>query len=419
MKLRLLTLLLVTCSSLYADWPEFRGPNADGSVTSKFPTEWSEDKNITWRKEIGGLGWSTPVIKDGKVWFTTASVNGSTMSLLCFDYVNGDVLLDRILITNDNPEPLANKMNTYATCSSVLEGDRIYVSFGSYGTFCFNTSSFEKIWERRDISCSHWRGPASSPILWKDKLILTFDGTDQQFLTGLDKNTGETIWRTDRSTVYNDEKNGIPSDSGDMRKAYSTPYIITTGGKNIMVSNAAKACWAYDPDTGAALWHVNYTTHSPSSRTVYSQEENLLYINSGLGKAEVWAIRLDPEAKGDISATHVVWKQIKRTPKRSSPVIANGLMFFANDGVGSCVDLKSGEVYWSERMGGEFSASLITANELVYFFDEDGLCTIVQANKTFQKVSENRLDSGLMASPAAYKNSLLLRTKTHLYRVDG
>ena len=341
------------------------------------------------------------------------------MSLLCFDYVNGDVLLDRVLITNDNPEPLSNKMNSYASCTPILDGDVLYVHFGSYGTFCIDTRSQNVVWQRRDISCSHWRGPASSPILWKDKLILTFDGADQQFLIALDKASGKTIWRTDRSTDFADERDGIPANSGDMRKAYSTPFVVTSNEQPVMVSNGAKACWAYDPDTGEELWHIPYQTHSPSSRTIYSPKENYLFINTGLGKAEVWAVRLDPGARGDISESHVAWKILKRTPKRSSPVLSNGYLFFANDGLGSCLDPRTGEVLWTERMGGDYSASLLAANGKVYFFDEEGLCTVVRADRSFQKVSENHLDSGFMASPAAYKNSLLLRTKTHLYRIDG
>ena len=100
-------------------------------------------------------------------------------------------------------------------------------------------------------------------------------------------------------------------------------------------------------------------------------------------------------------------------------MLANGYLFFANDGLGSCVDPKTGEILWTERMGGDYSASLLAAGGKVYFFDEEGLCTVVNANKTFEKVSENHLDSGFKASPAAYEDSLLLRTKTHLYRIDG
>ena len=420
LQLLLFCVLTLFSTCCFADWPEFRGPNADGTAEGNLPVEWSEDKNVTWRKEIHGKGWSTPAVVSERIWLTTAAENGTTMSLLCLNYVNGDVLLDRVLITNDNPEPLSNKMNTYASCSPTIGDGKVYVHFGSYGTFCVDAESYRIDWQRRDISCSHWRGPASSPVIWKDKLILTYDGTDQQFLLALDRATGKTLWRTDRSTVFGDDRGGIPANSGDRRKAYSTPIIVEgDDGKAVMVSNAATACWAYDPDTGSELWQVKYKTHSPSSRTIYSPKQKMFFINTGLGKAEVWAVRFDPKARGDLSQSHVTWKILKRTPKRSSPVLSNGLLFFANDGIGSCVDPKTGDIHWTERMGGDYSASLIAANGKVYFCDEDGLCTVVKASKTFEKVSENHLDSGMMASPSAYKDSLILRTKTHLYRIDG
>lgn len=410
--------LLITTPAL-ADWPEFRGPNADGTTDSTIPTEWSEDKNITWRKEIHGLGWSTPLISEGKIWLTTATENGREMSVICLDEKNGDILLDRVFITNDNPEPLANPINTYASSTGVIEPGRVYLHFGSYGTFCMDTKTFEVVWERRDITCSHWRGAASSLVMHEDKIIATLEGADQQYFIAVNKESGETIWRRDRSTNYDDEKDGIPANSGDMRKAYSTPIFVKIGDVTQMISNGAKAAWGYDVATGEEIWSVHYKTHSPSSRPVYSKETGMAYINTGLGKAEVWAVKLDPKAKGEISESHVAWKLLKRTPKRSSPVLANGLFFMANDGVASCVDPKNGDVLWAERAGGDYSASLLTDGKHVYFFDEEGLCTVVKAGKEFEKVSENHLDEGFMASPAVSGNALILRTKTHLYRVEG
>ncbi|MEX2580159.1 MAG: PQQ-binding-like beta-propeller repeat protein [Verrucomicrobiales bacterium] len=401
-----------------ADWSEFRGPNRDGTVDAALPTQWSEEKNVAWKKELHGLGLSTPLVMEGKIWLTTATESGREMSVLCFDEQTGEVLLDRVFITNDNPEPLDNTMNTYASSTGVVEPGRVWFHFGSYGTFCLDTETFEILWQRRDFTLSHWRGAGSSIARWENTLVLTFDGADQQYLVALDKETGETLWRRDRSTDYDDETDGVPANSGDMRKAYSTPIFVEVGDTVQMISNGAKACWAYDVETGEEIWSVHYPTHSPSSRPVYSEETGFVYINTGLGKAEIWAVRLDPEAKGEIADTHVEWTFFQRTPKRSSPVLANGLLFMANDGVVSCLDAETGEVQWAERAGGEYSASLLAANDLVYFCDEEGLCTVVKAAPEFEIVAENHFDEGFMASPAAGDAALFLRTKTHLYRVE-
>ncbi|MCB1064627.1 MAG: PQQ-like beta-propeller repeat protein [Verrucomicrobiae bacterium] len=414
---------LAASSPSRADWTEFRGPGRDGFVTTEgdLPTTWSEEKNILWKTEIPGKGWSTPAILGGQTWLTWATEDGHQMSMLCLDTKTGKVLHDQVLITSDNPEPLANPVNTYASSSPVIEEGRVYLHFGSYGTFCVDTKTFAVLWQRRDLTASHWRGPASSPVLWNDKLILTFEGADQQYHVGLDKLTGKTLWRRDRSTNFDDvdPKTGRPANSGDMRKAYSTPIFVDIGGTTQMISSGAKACWAYDPNTGEELWSIHYPTHSPSSRPVYSKELGLIYINTGLGKAEVWAVRADADARGEIRESHVVWTQLKRSPKRASPVLVGDLLFWANDGVATCVDAKTGEPLWQERAGGEFSASLLSDGKNVYFFDEDGLCTVVKASRTWDVVAENHLDSGCMASPAATDGSLFVRTRTHLYRIGS
>ncbi len=400
-----------------ADWPEFRGPTRDGITTADPPTEWGPDQNVTWRTEIHGLGLSTPLVMEGKVWITTATPKGHEMSILCLDEKTGEILLDRVFITCDNPEPLVNNLNTYASPTGVIEPGRAWFTFGSYGTICLDTETFESIWQRRDLTCNHWRGAGSSLAKWEDTVILTLEGADQQYFVALDKATGETLWRRDRSTDYNDEKDGVPANGGDLRKAYSTPIFVPVGDTVQMICNGAKACAAYDVKTGEELWHVTYKTHSPSSRCVYSKSTGMVYINTGLGKAEVWAIRLEPGMKGDVTGTHVAWSFFRRTPKRSSPVVVNDLIFMASDGVLSCVDAKTGEPVWAERAGGEYSASLLAAGERIYCFDEDGLCTVVKASPDFEMLAENRFDTGFLASPAVSGDALILRTKTHLYRV--
>lgn len=400
------------------DWPEFRGPTSYGLTDANLPLQWSESENVRWKFSVHGIGWSTPVIANGRAWFTTATEDGRQMSILCYDVATGKALFDRVVITNDNPEPLYNKVNCYAPCSGTVEGDRAWMSFGGYGIFCLDAKTFEILWQRRDLGLSHWRGAGSSLVLWKDSLMVTQEGADQQYSAALDKETGKTLWRSDRKTEFNDEKDGLPANSGDLRKAYSTPIFVKVGDSTQMILNSAKSCWAYDPDTGKEIWQVPYPHHTPSSRCVYSEDTGMVYLNTGLGKAEIWAVRLTPGMKGDVGESNVAWTFFQRTPKRSSPVIVNGLLFMANDGVISCVDAKTGEKVWAERSGGDYSASLLATKDRVYCFDEDGLCTVVKASREFEILAQNKLDDGFMASPAVVGDALILRTKTHLYRVE-
>lgn len=401
-----------------AEWPEFRGPSQNGIVDAELPLTWGEEENIRWKTPIHGRGWSTPLIAEGKIWVTTATEDGHRLSVLCLDAATGEVLLDRVLATIDNPELLYNQLNCYASPSGVIEEGRVWVTFGSYGTFCLDTQSYEVLWQRRDLSCSHWRGAGTSLAMWQDRLIVSHDGSDQQYSVALDKFTGKTLWRRDRSTDYQDDRDGLPANSGDFRKAYSTPIFVPVGDQVQMILNSSKACWSYDVKTGEELWQVPYDMHSPSSRSVYCPETGLLYTNTGLGKAEIWAIRLEPGMRGNVKDSHLAWTYFRRTPKRSSPVVLNGLLFMANDGVLTCIDARTGNPHWSERAGGEYSASLLATKERVYCFDEDGLCTVIKASAEFERLAENRLDAGFMASPAVLGKALILRTKTHLYRVE-
>jgi len=388
---------------------------ANGQV---LPVKWSEKENVKWKTAIHGAGWATPIVMDGKVWVATATPDGRAMSVVCVDQETGEVLLDRVLITNDNPQPLSNRVNNYAACSPAAEKGRIYLHFGSYGTFCLDSENYEEIWRRTDLRCSHWRGPGSSLVMWKDQLVLTFDGADRQYLAALDKKTGKTVWIQDRSTDYNDlDAEGRPANSGDMRKAYSTPVFIELNGKAIMVSAGAKACWAYDVKTGEELWSVYYPQHSVSSRPVYNEKLKLLYINTGLGNSQLWAVRVDSEARGDITESHVEWKLRKRVPKQSSPLLLGGELYLATDTIASCVDAKTGKVLWSERLDGSVTASLIYGGGNIYFFDEDGGAVVVKPGREYEQIAKNKMDDGSLASPAASDGSLFVRSKDFLYRI--
>src|SRR5258705_3048158 len=198
-------LFLFLVSNAHADWPEFRGPRGDGHVPSGvdgkpigLPLNWSETNNLKWKTEIPHKGISTPVVMGGQVWLTAATVDGHDFFAICVDADTGKVRFNEKVFHSDNPESLGNgaSINSYATPSAVIEPGRVYVHFGSFGTACLDTTSGKALWKREDLPCLHYRGPASSPVLFEDLLILTFDGADLQYHAALDKKTGNTIWKT-------------------------------------------------------------------------------------------------------------------------------------------------------------------------------------------------------------------------------
>ena len=409
-------------TSAQASWPEFRGPWGNGLATLPgaqprgFPVRWSETENVKWKTPIPHRGWSTPVVLGNQVWLTTATVEGNGFFAICVDADTGRVVFNEKVFHADNPEPLGNNVNCYASPSPVIEPGRVYVHFGSYGTACLDTATGEPLWERRDLACRHYRGPGSSPIIYKGLLVPTFDGVDVEYLVALDKTTGKTVWKTDRSTRWDDlDAQGKPMCEGDLRKAFSTPLVIDVGGKPQLISAGSKALFSYDPRTGRELWSVRHTAHTAVLRPVFSQ--GLVVFCTGLGKPELWAVR--PDGQGDVTGTHVAWKLEKGAPKTPSPIAVDDLLYMvSDDGVGMCVEAATGKEVWKERMGGNFAASPIFADGRLYFFNQQGRATVLKAGRACETLSVNALESGCMASPAASGKALFVRTKTHLYRIE-
>ena len=415
-------ILLAACISsvsLFGNWPDFRGPRRDGvAEAANLPLRWSETLNVRWKTPIHGRAWSSPVIWGNQIWLTTATEDGKVLSVLCVDRDSGQVLLDRKLFDVAKPRPLSNPDNSYASPSPTIEEGRVYVHFGSYGTACLDTGTFDLLWQRRDLPCDHWRGPASSPLLWEDLLFLHMDGADVQYVAALDKTTGANRWVTFRSVDYGDlEEDGRPRASGDFRKAYNTPLVVDFRGELQLISPGAKGAYGYDPRTGREIWQIRHAGHSSAPRSLYSDGQVVIATGHMGGAAQFWAVRLG--GRGDVTGSHVAWKYARGAPKRSSPVLVGGRVYMvSNDGIASSIDFKSGEEIWKERIGGLHSSSVLYASGRIHFFDENGTATIIQPGDALEILARNKLDDSFMASPAVSDGALFLRTTTHLYRIQ-
>jgi outer membrane protein assembly factor BamB len=418
MLLRLLALLSLSITLAAAEnWPQFRGPTGDGqSDATALPLKFSDTEKVKWKTAIHGKGWSSPVIWSAQVWLTTATEDGTALSVLCVDKESGKVLRDEVLFRVATPQ-FCHKFNSYASPTPVIEEGRVYVTFGSPGTACLDTKTGAKIWERTDFVCNHYRGAGSSPILWGDLLLMNFDGSDHQFVVALDKKTGKTVWETKRSVDFQDlDKEGKPTGEGDFRKAFATPTIIQHAGKPILLSSGAKAHYAYDPATGRELWRFEeLAQHSASTRPVVGH--GLAYFQTGFSKGQLLAVKLG--GSGVLKEEDLAWRQKKSVPNKPSMILGGDLLFMIDDGgIASCVDAKTGAPRWTERVGGNMSASPIHAAGRIYVGNEEGKVSVVALAPEFQLLAENQFPDGFMASPAVSGKALYLRSKTHLYRVE-
>jgi outer membrane protein assembly factor BamB len=409
-----LPLLLLAALSLPGadaaqNWPQFRGPRGDGkSDATGLPVTWGETKNVVWKTAIHDKGWSSPVVWGDQVWLTTAREDGTRLFAVCVERNTGRVVHDVVVFDVDKPA-FCHPANSYASPTPAVEEGRVYVHFGTYGTACLDTKTAKTLWERRDLHCDHYRGPASSPILYGGLLFVHFDGVDVQYLVALDKATGKTAWRKDRGTDFE------PGTDRDLKKAYGTPAVITVAGKPQLVSPAAAATTAYDPRTGEELWRVYHGGMNVAAPPLSGLGK--VFLCTGDGGLKLLAVR--PTGHGDVTATHIDWKRGQGVPSRSSPLLVGDLLYMVNEeGLASCVEGKTGREVWRERLGGRYWASPLYADGRLYFFSEGGVTHVGAAGRSWKELAANKLDAGCMASPAVAGKALFVRTKTHLYRIE-
>lgn len=411
--LSLLAISLFNTSFAAADepyWNQFRGPHADG--TSKaigLPLKWSEKENIVWKTPVHGRGWSSPVIWKDQIWMTTATKDGKELSVVCVDLNTGKILHDKKIFDVAKPQ-FIDPSNSHASNTPVVEEGRVYIHYGAAGTACLDTKTADVLWSRRDFPCNHWRGAGSSPIIYKNMLYLHFDGYDHQYIVALDKKTGEVIWKKDREIDYK-------TDNGDSKKAYATPRIIEYEGRVQLISPAAKATLSYNPLTGDMYWKFYYPQHSAACRPLFDGER--IFVGTGFGKAYLYAV--NPGGNGDVTKSHVKWIEQKGIPSKPSQLFIDGMLFMVDDkGIASCLDAKTGKLIWKERLNrSTFSASPIYADGKIYMSDRTGLTRVIKPAKKYEELAANKLDAGCISSLAVAGKAIILRTPSHLYRIEN
>jgi outer membrane protein assembly factor BamB len=398
-------------------WTHFRGNNLDGIAHAEnMPVTWDENTNIIWKTPIQGRGWSSPVVLNNQVWITTAHPKGEEMFAVCLDFTTGEVIHVINLFQPAEIETI-HDVNSYATPTPVIEDGFVYIHFGTYGTVCLNTRTGQKAWERRDLNCTHVQGPGSSPIIYKNMLILHLEGDDVQFIAALDKTTGKTIWETHRPPYLYEHLAPIG------RKAYITPVVMNVKGKDLLISNGSAVCIAYDVHTGEEAWRVVQGEDSTISMPFIWDGKVYFYTgffsnSEGTKVAELLAV--DPTGKGDVSQTHVLWRHEGPILQLLTPVVKDGLIYTIDTRNSMrCIDAQTGQTIWEQRVRGRFNASPVYADGKIYFPSTTGSVFVVEEGRNLNILAENNLDGEIWATPAVVDNSLLIRTSKFLYRIGS
>lgn len=389
------------------DWPEFRGPTGQGISTAKnVPLHWSATSNIVWKTEIPGDGWSSPVLANGQIYLTTAGTDSTGISLrvLCLNAKAGRTEWNvKVLQPAPGATQAIHKKNSLASPTPIVRDGRIYVHFGHLGTAALDYSG-KILWQQTALQYPPMHGNGGSPALVGDTLVFSCDGETDPFIAALDARTGQVRWKTPRHTPA---KNKF---------SFSTPLAIEVDGVTQIISPGSGFVGGYDPKGGHELWRVRYGEgFSVITRPVFAH--GLLFVTSSYNRSVLYAVK-PAGAKGDVTDTHLVWKHDKGVPNTPSPLVVGDEIYFVSDsGIATCLDARTGQLHWSERLGGGFSASPVWTEGRIYFQNEEGVGTVLKAGKTFEVLAKNDLGERTLASPAVTDGTIFLRSKSHLWRI--
>jgi outer membrane protein assembly factor BamB len=399
--------MAVNCLAADLEWPEFRGPLGNGIArASHVPVNWNATNNVAWKTAVPE-GWSSPIVAEKKIYITGATNVGDGVSLraICLDFETGKVDWDVEAIRTENEAArVKHSKNGLASPTPIVRDGKLYVHFGHMGTAALDLHG-KVLWKQTSIKYPPVHGAGGSPALVDGLLIFGCDGAVDPFLAALNVKTGEVKWKTPRNT------------SAKSQFSFSTPTAIKMGtGETQVISPASGFVGGYDAESGKELWRVGYGEgYSVIPRPVYDQ--GMLFIGSGYDRPVIYAIsfRKARENKGDEA---VVWSEAKGAPNTPSLLVVGDELYAVSDGgIATCFDAKTGKAYWSERLGGGFSASPVYADQKIYFLNEQGVTFVVKEGKQFELLAKNELGERTLASPAVLDYTVLIRSAGHLWKI--
>jgi outer membrane protein assembly factor BamB len=336
-------------------------------------------------------------VQGRQVWLTTALEAEGSLRAVCLDFDTGRIVHDVEVFRRADLGRI-NAHNSHASPTPVLDGQRVFVHFGSHGTACLGADG-QVLWRNQSLAYDHGHGPAGSPLVWNDLVIVACDGVDRQFVAALDKRTGDLRWRRERS--------GPP--------AYSTPLVVRGPGGEQIVSVGGGLAAAYAPRTGAEIWRFRFEGYSVVPRPVTARGR--VFFCSGYETPTLYAVDLD--GQGDVTETHLAWAARRGVPHTPSPLVMGRELYMLGDkGVLVCLNLDDGRELWRKRLRGTFYASPVYAAGRIYLVNDEATTYVLDASRRGEVLAENRLTGRVAASPAIVDGSLLLRTDRALYRLD-
>ncbi len=392
---------LVSCSCLAAaeNWPCWRGPRLDGtSLENDLALHWNKESNVTWAVTLPGVGHASPIVWEHHLFIAAAIPETTERIVLCLDRADGKIVWRQTVLS----APLEHKhsLNSYASSTPATDGASIFVAFLDRDRMYAAAYDFggKRLWEARPGSFASMHGFCSSPILYRDKVILNGDHDGDSYLVAISKLDGHVIWKTPRE---------------HHTRSYCAPLIAEMAGRDQMILSGDKCVASYDPGSGVQNWVVDGPTEQFVASPVYSSTCGLVIITGGFPEHHILGIR--PDGSGNVSGTHIAWHITEGAAYVPSPIIAGDYFLIVSDsGVAHCFEAASGHLVWKERLGEQHS-SLVSAGGRVYFLNDKGVMNIVQPGPAFRLRAKSELGEKCFASPAISNGQLFIRGENHLF----
>jgi outer membrane protein assembly factor BamB len=416
-----------------ANWPQWRGPNSDGSARSArdLAVNWSQTQNVLWRAKLPSWSAATPIVWGGKVFVVTAEEGFAQLSpdrarrgsseaghdaifLIAVDRRDGSILWQRQI---DSGNQLFRKQNS-ASPSPITDGQHVWIMTGNGKLACF-TIDGKEVW-KRDIQADYGRfglnhGYASTPLLYGERLYVQvlhgMKTDDPSYLFAVDRNTGKTIWKVDRPT---DAVQESPDN-------YGTPQLVTVSGKPQLIISGADYVTGHDPDSGKELWRLGgfNPNKDPAGRTIASSLVigGNVFTSSTRGRP---FIGFRAGGSGNITGKNELWTSNLGSDVPTSTTDGTNIYVLRDNGSLNCLEALTGKVvYEGKRIElGTYSASPLLADGKIYCVNEEGTTTVVKVGGSFEILGVNKLDSLTLASPVAVDNQIFIRTADYLYCIQ-
>jgi outer membrane protein assembly factor BamB len=392
-----------------ANWPRYRGPNGAGASADKeVPVQWTE-KNFLWKTKLPGLGNSSPIVWEDKVFLQASSEDGDKRFMVCLGTADGKILWSAPLPAGKGK---THPKNTLASSTPATDGERVYGYFWdgkevSLAAFDFKGTA---LWQRQLGEFKSQHGPGTSPIVWEDKVIVNNDTDDDAKVLAFDAKTGEPAWTILR-TKY--------------RASYATPLLLekTDGPAELIVGSSAGVA-SYNPKTGAENWTWNWSWDKQALRMVSSPifAQGMILVNAGEGPtaANSQALAIKAEGKGDVTKTNLAWEKKKSVPYVPTMLASGDYLYYVHDtGKAGCLAIKTGKEEWKDANLPNFdhvTASPILVDGKIYAVAEDGKVVVFEASpKGLKVLAKNKIPEPVMATPAVADNRMYIRGSTTLY----